>query len=130
MRDGLQGVTLDTICGGSAGELFLREFEVVLENMKDPNTSAGAKREINLKFVFRVHEDKNGARRESSVAIVPSSKLAPKSEATGRVHLASIGGKVQAFTDDIRQEVLALEEAAEEGVSKLETAREASGGEK
>lgn len=47
-----QLVDLQTIGAGAAQEKFAAELEAVLENIRDPNTQADAKRKIILEFVF------------------------------------------------------------------------------
>ena len=69
------GVTLDTIGGGVAGELFAQALALIAKDYLDPN-KAVATREINLKFVFMPSED------YSKVKIFIKSKLAPRKPIT------------------------------------------------
>ena len=51
-------VTLDTVCEGSAKELFDRAMKEVLDNIQDVNTDPEATRKISLIFSFAPSEDR------------------------------------------------------------------------
>ena len=95
-------LTLSTICGGAADEVFAREFAEVLKNMVDPNTPAGAAREITLKFRFKPMADRTGA----EVAFACSSKLAPVDIVRSSIFLGRDGALLRAFATVTRQTAL------------------------
>ena len=49
----LKKVDLNTVGGGAAPELFMRELEKIAENITDLNTDASATRKITMTFVFK-----------------------------------------------------------------------------
>jgi hypothetical protein len=74
-------VTLDTICGGVAHDLFERELKRALDNIQDVNTDAEVKRTITLTFTLEPREERN-----SIVTKVDSNaKLAPSKGGSGVV---------------------------------------------
>jgi hypothetical protein len=92
-------VTLETVGGGAAGELFAREFEKVLANIQDPNTDAQAVREVNVKVRI-----KPGADRESSdTYVIVTSKLAGIKPVKRTMYLATRNGKLVATEFDPKQ---------------------------
>lgn len=84
-------MTLATIAGGVAEELFQYELGRVLPNMKDPNTPATARRRITLTFDFVPHEDRNGARAEFAVSVGSKSALAPVTSARSHAFFGKEG---------------------------------------
>lgn len=58
-------VTLETIGGKAAGELFDAELSRVLQNIADPNTDAKAKRVITLTFTFKPGKERTAAKVET-----------------------------------------------------------------
>ena len=99
-------LTLGTICGGAAEEVFAREFAEVLKNMVDPNTPAASAREIILKFRFKPLSDRSGA----EVTFACASKLAPVDIVKSSIFLSRGGGQLAAFAPDTRQTPLFIEE--------------------
>lgn len=98
-EDVFSPVTLETLAGGAALELFDREFAKLLENAQDPNTKPDAKRSITLKVTLDCSED-----RESAVAgIEIKSSLAPAKPAVGRLYMGRKDGRLVAITNDPRQ---------------------------
>lgn len=49
---------LATIGNGAVAEKFAQELRAVLENIRDPNTEAKAKRKVVIEFVFSPTEDR------------------------------------------------------------------------
>ncbi len=47
-----EGISLDTLKGGTAVELVNEAIQTVLENIVDPNTDAEAKRKVTLALIF------------------------------------------------------------------------------
>lgn len=92
-------VTLVDLAGGAALELFDREFQAVLKNIQDPNTEARAIREVTLK----VKITPSAERTVGTVAIIPSSKLAPTRMAGTTIYMGRRGGQHFAVEHDPRQ---------------------------
>jgi len=67
-------LSLITLKGGAAIEMFDFELQKVLDNIMDPNTVAEAVREITLKVKIKPDKD----RTFGPIAICPSCKLAPQ----------------------------------------------------
>lgn len=108
-------VTLDTINGGVAHELFDEELKRVLENIQDQNSKPDATREITLKF--KITPDKH--RRQAATSIQASSKIAPVDPKAGFMIFAGDGTSIEAFTTDPRQQNLPLEEEEPPNVTKM-----------
>ena len=51
-REDLKQIGLVTMSGGDIVERFNAELEKLVQNIDDPDTDPGAKREINLKMTF------------------------------------------------------------------------------
>lgn len=66
-------VTLYTLCGGGAVEIFDAELQAVVANILDPNSEAKATRELNLKIKIKPDE----SRRLGQVAVMVTSKISP-----------------------------------------------------
>lgn len=69
-------VSLETMNGGAAVELFNDELQKVLDNIGDPNTKPDTVREITLKVKIKPNEK----RRFADVSLQVTSKLAPVRE--------------------------------------------------
>jgi len=65
-------VSLATLKGGAAIEVFDMALQRVLDNINDPNTKPSATREVTLKVTIKPSED----RGSGAIAIACSSKLA------------------------------------------------------
>ncbi len=68
----VEQVTLSSIAGGAAEELFHAALQAVKANIEDPNTSHKDKRQIALVFNITVDED----RRVGNVEILCQTKVA------------------------------------------------------
>ena len=113
-------VTLATLHGGAAGELFQRELARALDNIADPNTPAKAKRTITLQVAIVPDED----RAVGDVVLTVVSKLpGPKAAAT-RLFFGRRGGKVVAIEADPKQPGL-FDEKAPNGGGKITPLHEA-----
>lgn len=99
MKTELDSLTLETICGGAAAELFEQEQEKVLDNILDPNTDEKAARKIVLEITYRPGE----TRTSVATAIEVKSKLGPFKGAGGAAFLARQGGRVVAVTHNPNQ---------------------------
>lgn len=105
----LQKLTLGSVAGGAAEELFARELAKVLENVKDPNTAATAKRQIKITVTFKPHEDRNGGRDEMQVYVGSDCKLAPVVDAHSFAFIGREDGRPTAFTHHVQQEEMELQ---------------------
>jgi hypothetical protein len=97
-------VSLSNIANGHAVQIFDHNMRKVLENIKDPNTSAKAVRSITLKVDFMPYPDRNG----SEVKISVSSRMAPVSSVNSTVFLGAGENGLQAYSNDTRQQALPL----------------------
>jgi hypothetical protein len=71
-------VTLTTLAGGAAVELFQNELDRVLRNIADPNTDAKGVRKIQLTIAIKPNEDRDmGAVTISATSKMASVKPAP-----------------------------------------------------
>ena len=97
-------LTLLDVCKGGAMEAFELKLRAVSDNIADPNTSAKAKRRITLVFEFSPFPDRRGA----TVKVLPKADLAELdcSEATSNIYFVKRDGKVRAYAQDVRQELL------------------------
>lgn len=95
-------LTLVTICGGAAFEVFQRELEEVLTNIADVNTEIKKVRKIEL--IFEIKPDRN--RRSGDVTFHCRSKLAPVDPVESTIYFGTEAGKVVGFVNDVRQEQL------------------------
>ena len=72
MGDSQPVVTLTNLADGAALELFQEALTSVLRNISDPNTDAGAVREITLKVKIKANEE----RQVGDVSVSAAAKLA------------------------------------------------------
>jgi hypothetical protein len=101
-------VGLATICKGAIPEIFALEFQKILDDIADPNTSAKKVRKLNLEFTFTPYPDRSGA--VVGVAAKAVRGDLDTSGISGTIHLAKVDGKYRAFSRDLRQEMLFSEE--------------------
>ena len=57
----MEGLTLETIAGGAAGELFEIALVKILRNILDVNADVKKTRSVELKISFQPYEDRSGA---------------------------------------------------------------------
>lgn len=95
-------VTLDTVCEGSARELFARGLKEVLDNIQDVSTDPERKRKLSLVFSFSPSEN----RASSSVSLDCEIKIVPVSSIGGTVFIAKESGVRKAYASSARQEPL------------------------
>ena len=94
-------VTLASIGGGAADELFINALSKVLDNIQDPNTKATDTREIALKFKVTTDEERKVGKIEVSCA----TKLAGVRGMAVAVYLGQQDG-VNVAVESPRQEEL------------------------
>lgn len=104
-------VTLATLRGGAAVEMFDAELQRVLDNIMDPNTTH-AVREVTLKVKIKPDND----RGVGAVEIAVSAKLAAAVPATSRFYLGKDRGKAVAFEYNPAQLKLDMDQRNAPGV--------------
>lgn len=93
MNDQMNQVTLQTLKGGAAVELFNHELEKAIADALDPNADPKAKRTVTLKVVLAPTED----RETAAIGFKVETKLAgPKPMAT-MVFIGHEDGKAVAY---------------------------------
>jgi hypothetical protein len=102
--NGLKEVTLESVGGGVAGELFQREFQRVLANIQDPNTDPEKTRRVTIE----VHISPSEKRDMATILVSASSKIAGVKPAASAVFLGRNGNKLTAVFNDPRQVELAF----------------------
>ncbi len=99
LDDGSVVVSLPTIAGGAAVELFDEELRKVLANISDVNTDPRKARTITLRVKFVP----NDTRDLASVVVASEVKLAPVKPAGVVVYFGKLGGRAVAVETDPRQ---------------------------
>lgn len=94
-------VTLTTMSGGAAEELFQEALKKCLENIDDPSTDPKAKRVINLQITISPDEERDSGK----VEVACKTKLALRRPVTVRVHIGQHKGAL-AMAETFRQEEL------------------------
>ncbi len=92
-------VSLATLGGGAAEELFQVELAKVLSNIADPNTESQTPREILLKVRIKPNKD----RSFGLLRIVCYSKLVQINPHECHVFMGLDEGSVRAFEEEVRQ---------------------------
>jgi hypothetical protein len=88
-----------TIAGGGTKVLFDRAIQMVIENIKDPNTDAKKKRKIVLTFDCEPYADRSGFHVEAAV----ETKLQAPQGVSGTVYIGRDGQRLRGYTQDIKQ---------------------------
>lgn len=104
-------VTLATLRGGAAVEMFDAELQRVLDNIMDPNTTLVA-RNVTIKVTIKPDND----RGVGNVAIEVGSKLASPIPVSSRFYLGKDRGKAVAFEYNPEQLKLDMETRNAPGV--------------
>lgn len=107
-------LTMDTAAGGVAPEMFAAELEKVLANIRDPDTSDTAKREIHVIFSFTPRERKGAVPNEMVVGVRTKKKLADIEPQSGAAFISRTPGGPAASTNDPVQEELEFREAEQD----------------
>ena len=87
-------VSLSSINSGAALDLFEEEFQALLKNLADENTSPTKMRTITLKFSVKPTENRDSA----TTMVEISHSFAPMKPHVGMVVFSSDGNKTEAFT--------------------------------
>ena len=96
----MEKVTLETLHHGAVLDLFNAEYEKMLSNISDENTSPTAVRSITIKIEVKPSK----TRREAAVAISASSRLAPMKPAETAVFFdLDETGSLAAYEDNPEQ---------------------------
>lgn len=118
MRDGQpieQFADINTIGNGAAVEKFAIELARVLDNIRDPNTQATAKRKIVMEWVFEPDEDREKVITAISArAVFASTKPSGDVMFVGRQDGSTVATVMHgaAGPQDPRQGVLPIEQKA------------------
>jgi hypothetical protein len=105
-------LSLHNVCGiGVADERFQREVALVLENIKDENVPADAKRSITMTFTFEGFQKRSGA----AVTLDIKTKLAPTEGVDGTVFFTRRGDELVAVPLDENQERFDFESEMRKG---------------
>ena len=116
----LKDVSLTTLKGGAAVELFDRELSRVLENIDDPNTEATEEREITLKLKIKPEDDRSVT---AYLLTCKATKLAgPKTEAGIMYVGRREGGLVGVESDPVQRDMFDPE--AGEGIIPIASRRQ------
>ena len=115
--------SLGFLAEGGTGELFDREVEKVVANMRDPNTDPKAKRVITLKITISPDRDRSGAKYSAQT----TAKLAPSEPLAQQIYLGKRGDKVVAVAHDPGQRSMFDDEKADPSVLPLKPTEEAQG---
>ena len=99
----MEKITLNNINRGMVGQLFDRELQEVLENIRDTRTSPTAARTITLKIKIKPEQD----RHATDIEVSADCSLAPRQGSKGMMFLSFDGEEVKATTTDPRQMNLA-----------------------
>jgi len=92
-------VTLETLAGGAAAELFQAQLDRVVQNILDPNTPAQARRAITLKVTIEPDEE----RGMGAVGVTCEAKLSPAKGAHTTLWFGRQRGRAVAVESDPRQ---------------------------
>lgn len=95
-------VNLETLAQGAAVERFNDQWGEVLNNIKDPNTSATAKRVVTLQVELKPSEDRDRVQ----ITINCAAKLAPPKSVESLAYLSKLDGKAVACENNPRQPTL------------------------
>lgn len=101
----LKELNIHNFAGGAATELFARELAEVLKNIDDPNTKQDFQREINLKFCIKPDANKE----TGMLSVECKSKIAPARHASGQTFFGRRGGKLAAYSQNVNQMELNLD---------------------
>ena len=88
----LKDINLQTLARGALAELFSSEFEKVVENILDPNTSHKNPRKIKIELVFRPEEDRKSADITMTVVAV----VTPVKSVKSRMYVGKQGNRIMA----------------------------------
>lgn len=103
-------LNIGNILQGKFPERFEKAFQQVIENMRDVNTPADAKRKVAFVFTLQPSED----RASATVVLDTKLTLASLEHVAGTIYVSRAEGTLKAYTRDIRQEIL-FDPTAENG---------------
>lgn len=96
---GLVELSLATVAGGAAVELFDRELRIVLDNIQDPNTEAEAVRKVTLEVLIKPTKDRESA----AVLLKVTGKSSGTKPVADLVYMGMRHGRLVAITKDPQQ---------------------------
>lgn len=112
MDQKLATLSMETLAGGGAIEMFDRELDRLLRNVADPNTDPEFVRGVSIEMLIKPAPD-----RESGVVQVRvKAKLAPPKPLKSQVFIGERDGQPVAVTYDPRQGDMFRSEADADGV--------------
>lgn len=92
-------VTLETLAGGAAVELFQHQLDRVVQNILDPNMPAKAKRHVTLRLTIQPDEE----RGMGEAHVTCEAKLAGPRGASTMLYFGRKQGRAVAVENDPRQ---------------------------
>lgn len=98
-QEQVKSISLDNLGFGGAVEQFNVEFEKVLANIIDENTSPELVREVQIKVKIKPNAERNFF----SYKIEAKSKIAPINGVEGKAFLQRDQGKIKAFEPNEKQ---------------------------
>ena len=98
-------VDLNTICNGSAAEVFQRTLQEVIDNINDVNTDPDKNRRISLVFTVKPTQDRSMA----EISFSCQAKVMPVRTVKGSILMAREGDRLVAYAN-AQQEPLFTEE--------------------
>ncbi len=101
-----RSVSLSNIADGAIDEQFHIEFQKVLRNIADPNTSEEKVRTITITLNFKPSQERDFATLDTSV----TSKLAPARSIPSTILIDAVGSSVSATELVRKQESLNFEQ--------------------
>lgn len=114
---GLTELSLETVGGGVAHELFERELKNVLENIDDINTLPKDKRVINLQITFQPTEQRDAG----MISVICSSKLAGTKASMTPMNIVKRNGQTIIYQNIVKQAELNFNSAIENIETDSET---------
>lgn len=102
-NDEFYELNVGNILGGKFPERFDKAIQQLIDNMRDVNTPADAKRKITFELTFSPTDD----RQTAAVSLTTKLKLASMEPCAGTVYVSRADkGVLKAYSRDIRQEIM------------------------
>ena len=101
--DELKHVSLATLAGGAAIEMFDAAWAKVLENIMDVNTDSKKQRSISLKVILLPNDDRNMAK---VVIEVPPPKLVSDNQVATQIFIGVDQGEIASVEHNAKQMLL------------------------
>lgn len=111
----IEELNLTNIGKGALPDLFQRELQVVLDNIKDINTEADVRRSITITIDFQPMKERDGAQ----VSVDLKSKLAAVKGVNSTIFINKSDGRNVAVPQDLTQRHLFGPDHAPAGVTEM-----------